>query len=176
VVGWHPFVVILPGDLILYGRFIHMFGLIRDGIDAGGVPFLMMSTALLPMAWPWWLARRALRQGAAQSYAVHLAAALVVCGVLSWMLWPFLFGDGLKQGSTASLIFLVAPIYGFLALLVAYALAWGWVRFFWAKRVWGQVPLWARCLGHLPVVFMGVLLVGITLISVQLLRLNLLRL
>lgn len=59
-----------------------MFGFVWDCISIGSMPFLIMSTALLPMVWPWWQARRALQQGATQSYVVHLWAALVVCGVV----------------------------------------------------------------------------------------------
>lgn len=89
------------------------------------------------------------------------------------MLWPSLFGDSLQHGSTASFIFLVAPLYGAMALLIAYALAWVIGRVFQAGRMWGPTPPWARRLVGLPLVLMCVLLVGMVMTCAQLLRLTL---
>lgn len=150
-----------------------MRGLVSDCFHTGWPPFLIMATALLPLLWPLWWARRACQLAQARSYAVHLSAAGVVGGLLWWMLWPFLFDDELQHGSTASFIFVVAPIYAGMALLATYALGAGVVRVFLKDREWAVIPTWAKRLWWLPAALAALVLLGIALVLAQLLRLEL---
>ena len=150
-----------------------MMGVVWDCIHMGWVPFLMMATVLPPMLWPVLRARSPLRLAQAKPYLIHLWAGVAVGAVSSWVLWPFLFGDGLKHGSTASFIFLVAPIYGVMTLFVAYGLAELVDRMFFKGRALAVIPTWARRMFWLPVAILGIMLLGLFTSSAHLLRLTL---
>lgn len=150
-----------------------MLDLVLDGIQVGGIPFLIQCAVLLPVLLPLLQALRALQRGRAKAYAVYLSAALGVGALLLWMLWPFLFGEGLTHGSTSSFIFIVAPIYGALLLLATYGLGALVGRIFLHNQAWTEIPLWAQRLWALPAALLGLLLLGCVLTTAHLLRLDL---
>ena len=143
--------------------------LVLDSIHFVWVPFLIMATVLPPMLWPLWRARQPLRLAQAKRYLIHLWAALVVGGVSSGMLWPSLFGNALAHGSTASLIFIAAPICGLLALFAAYAVAMLMDLVFFKHRTLVVIPLWAKRLYALPVGLLCIMVVGLFMSSAELL-------
>ena len=149
-----------------------MFGTVLHCVRTTWMPFLMMAGVLLPMLWPVWRARHPLRLGQTRPYLIQLWAALVVGGLSSWMLWPFLFGDELKHGSTAGFIFLIAPIYSAMALFAAYGLGMWVDRSVISRRALSgpalRTPAWAQHLLWLPVALLCITLVGIGLVSAKL--------
>jgi hypothetical protein len=144
-----------------------MLSTVLECMNQEWIAFLMMASVLPPMLWPVWRARRPLRLGHVGSYLTQLWAALVVCGLSSWLLWPFLFGDGLQQGSTAGFIFLVAPIYGVMSLFAAYGLGELVGRTVLIGREWG-IPIVAMLLYWLPVSLLAIMLLGILITSARL--------
>jgi hypothetical protein len=76
--------------------------------------------AVLPLVLGTIGAVRHLRVGRRRPYIRNLFGALAAGVVTLGLLWTSLFGDGLSTSSTAGLIFLFAPIYSAVALLMGY--------------------------------------------------------
>lgn len=76
---------------------------------------LLSSISALPLALGTIAAVRHMRAGTRSAYLRNLIASIAAGAVALALLWGSLFGDDLSSSSTASLIFLFAPIYAAVA-------------------------------------------------------------
>jgi hypothetical protein len=81
---------------------------------------ILKSISTLPLALGTAGAMRHLRAERRRPYIRNLSGAIAAGVVTLGLLWSSLFGDNLSRSSTAGLIFLFAPIYSAVALLVGY--------------------------------------------------------
>lgn len=85
--------------------------------------FALLSISGLPLGLGTLAAVRHLRAGAWKAYLCNLAASIAAGTVTLFLLWGSFFGDDLSSSSTASVVFVIAPIYAAVAQGIVYSIA-----------------------------------------------------
>jgi len=124
--------------------------------------FLFVSMSLLPLGLGTVAAIRQLKASAENLFLCHLAASMAAGAVTVFLLWGSFFGDDLSSSSTASLVFVVAPVYAAVVQGIVYGVAKAVFRH---RPTTGVISQPARQALLLPVVMLLVLLVGTLNIS-----------
>lgn len=126
--------------------------------------FAFLSITALPLGLGTLAAVRHLRASAWNAYLLNLAASISAGAATLFLLWGSFFGDDLSSSSTASLAFVIAPIYAAIAQGIVYGVA----KFVLRNRLMDkEVSEPVRKALLLPVLMLLVLLFGILKISTE---------
>jgi hypothetical protein len=121
-----------------------------------------LSISGLPLGLGTLAAVRHLRAGAWKACLCHLAASIAAGAATLFLLWGSFFGDDLSSSSTASLAFVIAPVYAAVAQGIVYRVA----KFVLRNRPMGEeVSGPVRKALLLPLLMLVVLLFGMLKIA-----------